>query len=96
LAGQFAFAAPQPSAQPAKSCCGPHCCCAPSDGQSSEPLPLTPTRTVSQNDWQLSAEFVQHIVEIVDTPRQSAVTTSAFVLAPQAVPLYQRHCSFLI
>jgi hypothetical protein len=96
LAGQFSFADAQPCAKQAKSCCKKNCCCAPADDSQSAPLPLLPTQTSSQNDWQLAASVAQLFIASVDTANRSLPVTHHFVPSPSAVPLYQRHCSFLI
>jgi hypothetical protein len=96
LAGQFSFAMPQPSAEQAKSCCGKHCCCAPSNNSESAPLPVVPTQNSSQDNWQLAASVAHHLIAFVSTPEEPVIAAHNSVSIPSAVPLYQRHCSFLI
>jgi hypothetical protein len=102
VAGQFSFAAPSPTAKQHQSaCCGKPCCkkgscCAKPADSKSMPLPIVPTQTISQTDWQLAASVAQHVISTI-APTQPAAFLSQFVLPDlTAVPLYERHCSFLI
>jgi hypothetical protein len=96
LAGQFSFAKPTETAKQPKGCCTKHCCCAKPSDSDSAPLPVVPTQSISQTDWQLAASIAQHIVSTI-APVQHRTVSAQFVhLDFTAVPLYERHCSFLI
>jgi hypothetical protein len=96
LAGQFSFAKLVETPKQPKGCCTKHCCCAKSTDSNSAPLPVVPAQSLSQTDWQLAASIAQHIVSTI-APFQHRTVSSGFVLLDfAAVPLYERHCSFLI
>jgi hypothetical protein len=101
LAGQFSFATPAPQAKHRKACCGKACCkhgscCSKPANSNSVPLPIVPTRTASQTDWQLAAAITQQFVVAIRTSAAPIESSHAFIPSSSAVPLYQRHCSFLI
>jgi hypothetical protein len=88
-------------AQHSKACCGKPCCkggscCAKPTDSNSVPQPVLPTQTASQTDWQLAAAIAQHLITVASTGDRSAIRPQIFVSVSPAVPLYQRHCSFLI
>jgi hypothetical protein len=96
LAGQFSFATPTETANPPKGCCTKHCCCSKPSDSNSAPLPVVPAQTISQTDWQLAASVAQHVVSTIASVQQSHISTQFVFLNFSAVPLYERHCSFLI
>jgi hypothetical protein len=100
MAGQFSFATPA-SAKQHKACCGKPCCktgscCAKPVGSDSAPLPIVPTQATSQTDWQLADSIAQHVVSTIAPVKQPTYSSQFVLLDSPAVPLYERHCSFLI
>jgi hypothetical protein len=101
MAGQFSFAMPMPQAKQHKACCGKPCCkggscCAKPENSNSVPQPIVPTRTISQTDWQLALAIAQNLVASISTAAAPIESSHTFVPSSSAVPLYQRHCCFLI
>ncbi|HWF03840.1 MAG TPA: hypothetical protein VHA06_09145, partial [Candidatus Angelobacter sp.] len=97
IATQTAFMAgavnstPQPGA--VQQCCCAHCprhCCIAKDVPTPESPPITPTRTVSQTDWQVLLAVTQHIFDHPLTEVSPSFPSDSPAPSLGAIPLYQR------
>jgi hypothetical protein len=94
---QCVFASSGPTETLAKNCgCGKHTCCMSKSAPDNNPLPAAPVRPLSLKQWQVALALTPQVLSSAALPATDIPSTDIFSPKPDATPLYQRHCAWLI